>query len=71
MCPAVVAIESYEGQNKNSESVEARYPDISFFGFENGDRHLEKKRKDRKTVLKFRFCTVRPCISQVKLILYP
>jgi hypothetical protein len=40
VCRTVVAIDSYEGKIKKSESVEA-LPRHSSFGFEIGDRHLE------------------------------
>ena len=51
-CPEVrrivVAIDSYEGLSKKSESVEA-LPRYRSFGFEIGDRNHEKRRKDRET----------------------
>ena len=33
MCRTVVAIDSYEGPSKKSESAEARYPDIYLSDF--------------------------------------
>jgi hypothetical protein len=57
VCRAVVAIESYEGPSKKSESAEARYPDIILSDLRLAIATLRKSGKTEKPVLEFRCCT--------------
>jgi hypothetical protein len=57
VCRAVVAIESYEGPSKKSESAEARYPEIFLLDLRSAITTSRDSGKTEKTVLEFRFCT--------------
>jgi hypothetical protein len=51
----VVAIGSYEGPSKKSESVEARYPDITLSDLRPAITSSRKIKKTEKPVLEFQF----------------
>ena len=51
-----VAITSYEGPSKQSESVEARYPDILLSDLISAIATSRKSGKTEKPVLEFRCC---------------
>jgi hypothetical protein len=51
----VVAIDSYEGPSKKSESVEARYPDITLSDLRPAITSSRKIKKTEKPVLEFQF----------------
>jgi hypothetical protein len=53
----VVAIGSYDGPSKNSESVEARYQDNLLSDLRSAITTSRKSGKADKPVLEFRFCT--------------
>jgi hypothetical protein len=57
VCRTVVAIGSYEGLSKKSESLEARYPDILLSDLRSAITTSRKSGKALKPVLDFRFCT--------------
>jgi hypothetical protein len=54
----MIAIDSYEGPSKKSESVEARYPDIFLSDLRSAITTSRKSGKTEKLVLEFRFCTL-------------
>jgi hypothetical protein len=54
----MIAIDSYEGPSKKSESVEARYPDIFLSDLRSAITTSRKSGKIEKLVLEFRFCTL-------------
>jgi hypothetical protein len=55
----MVAIGSYKGPSKMSESVEARYPDILLSNLRSAITASRKSGNTEKLVLEFRFCTVK------------